>query len=697
MHSPSGIYEQSGGEGLSARRRSHLIWLLGVGVFIIAVIAALVGWAMRQSRLAAHHSTEIAAENLSTAMANDIGGMFRRIDFGLLALQDELSRPRDARPWDRAAMDAVLAREDRRHPEVVGFRIFGPDGRMVGGVGNVANRNIDISDRDYFQTLRDQPESGLVVAPPLFGRASRRWLIGLARRITNPDGSFGGVVYAAIPADVMKGAFAALKIGGNGVILLAHRNFKIAAWFPVPPGMKDPVGTEGISDTLRSIIASGVPSAQYDATSPVDGVLRTVSVRKIGLWPYHILVALAEDDYLADWKNDRTRLLLFGGLMVSLVVAGMVVIHKRIAGWRQATDALAESERRFKTLVNNIPQKVFLKDANSNYLTCNAAYARDLELEEQDIAGHTDFDFFPHALAEKYRRDDAEVMASRTVRDMEESYFHAGRELTVQTVKVPIEDERSAVVGVLGIFWDITARKSAEQALLDKTEALSLSNADLEQFAYVASHDLQTPLRNIVSFTQLLETRYKGRFDADADEFIGFVVNSSKQMSKLISDLLEYSRIAGWNRELQRVPVAEAVAQALENLKQDMEITDGEIVLGDLPCVMGEPTLLASLFQNLIGNALKYRAPDRRPIISVTAELQAPDLWRFAIADNGIGIDPQYFTKIFEMFQRLHPQSESEGTGIGLTLCRRIIHRLGGRIWVQSEPGKGTAACHVDP
>ncbi|EME67679.1 Signal transduction histidine kinase [Paramagnetospirillum caucaseum] len=240
----------------------------------------------------------------------------------------------------------------------------------------------------------------------------------------------------------------------------------------------------------------------------------------------------------------------------------------------------------------------------------------------------------------------------------------------------------------LGALEGERARVTAE--LREKNEALERSNADLEQFAYVASHDLQTPLRNIVSYTQLLERRYKGRLDADADDFIGFIVTNTKKMTQLIFDLLEFSRASRQTEPLEPCSAGEAVAQALSNLGVDLENSGVEICVGDLPEVAAVPSHLVSLFQNLLGNSIKYRSPDRLARISVTAEPSTPGYWRFAVADNGIGIEAQYHDKVFEIFQRLNPAAETEGTGIGLTLCRRIVHRFGGTIRVGSVPGGGT-------
>jgi signal transduction histidine kinase len=223
-----------------------------------------------------------------------------------------------------------------------------------------------------------------------------------------------------------------------------------------------------------------------------------------------------------------------------------------------------------------------------------------------------------------------------------------------------------------------------------KTCNLEHSNADLEKFAYVASHDLQTPLRNIIHYTQLLERRYKGQLDASADEFIAFIVDGGKHMTRLINDLLEFSRVSRQSEHLAPIPASEAVAQALKNLELDIRKSGAQVEVGDLPMVMADQTYLVSLFQNLIGNGIKYRAPDRPSIISISAEPHSPDSWLIAVADNGIGIEPQYHEKIFEIFQRLATASNHEGTGIGLTLCRRIVHRFGGSIWLSSEPGTGS-------
>lgn len=224
-----------------------------------------------------------------------------------------------------------------------------------------------------------------------------------------------------------------------------------------------------------------------------------------------------------------------------------------------------------------------------------------------------------------------------------------------------------------------------------RSEELARSNADLEQFAYVASHDLQTPLRNIAGYAQLLARRYKGRLDPDADEFIDFIVGGAKNLAVMIPDLLEYARVSRSPPEPEPVALETVMASVLINLGPDLKEAGAELKIDPMPTVMGEPRQLESLFQNLISNALTYRRDDEAPRIAVTARRHGRDQWLLSVEDNGIGIDPAYFEKIFIIFQRLDPARHPGGTGIGLALCRRIVTRFGGEIWVESEPGRGTA------
>jgi signal transduction histidine kinase len=231
-------------------------------------------------------------------------------------------------------------------------------------------------------------------------------------------------------------------------------------------------------------------------------------------------------------------------------------------------------------------------------------------------------------------------------------------------------------------------RQVADKAIQATNAQLRQSNRDLAQFASVASHDLQEPLRMVASFTELLARKYQGKLDAEADEYIGFAVDGARRMQRLIEDLLRYSRITTQGRPPERCAVEAALDQALLNLQAAIQEASAVITHDPLPVVDADASQLAMVFQNLVGNAIKFRGP-APPLIHVSA-VRGNDAWQFAVTDNGIGIDPKHYLRIFEIFQRLHTRAEYPGTGIGLALCKRIIERHGGRIWVVSG-GTGTA------
>lgn len=234
---------------------------------------------------------------------------------------------------------------------------------------------------------------------------------------------------------------------------------------------------------------------------------------------------------------------------------------------------------------------------------------------------------------------------------------------------------------------EIAVRQHAEAIIAQRSEELARSNAELEQMAYVASHDLQEPLRMVASYVQLLEKRYHDKLDADANEFIAFAVDGVKRMQALIDDLLTYSRVGTKAAPLHTVDSGAAVTAAIRSLQIAIKECGAQINVQALPMILGDARQLEQLFLNLLANAIKFRG-DAKPLIHIRAEADQ-DFWRFSVQDNGIGIAPEYFDRIFVMFQRLHARREYPGTGMGLAICKKIVERHGGRIWVESKPGQG--------
>ncbi|HSQ77670.1 MAG TPA: ATP-binding protein, partial [Nitrospirota bacterium] len=268
-----------------------------------------------------------------------------------------------------------------------------------------------------------------------------------------------------------------------------------------------------------------------------------------------------------------------------------------------------------------------------------------------------------------------------------------------RSVQTPDDDLLKMFVALGSQIGDFLTRKKAEEAQVHYSSELERSNKELQMFASIASHDLQEPLRVVSGFAQLLEQRYKGKLDKNADDFIGYMVDGAERMQQLIRDLLDYSRVTTRGKPFQPANCDTAMQKALMNLKTAVEESNAVITADPLPVVKADESQLVHLFQNLIGNAVKYRKKDEPPRIHISAKKIADSApaqsamragWLFSVQDNGIGIEPQYFDRIFQVFQRLHKREEYKGTGIGLAICKKIVERHGGSIWVKSEPGKGS-------
>jgi PAS domain S-box-containing protein len=361
-----------------------------------------------------------------------------------------------------------------------------------------------------------------------------------------------------------------------------------------------------------------------------------------------------------------------------------------ITARRQAHQQLRVSEEKYRFLADALPQFVWTANAAGEVDFCNQHW---FDFTGLGVKETLDRGWYAALHPDDRERvvEQARVSTERGVpfqtefrvwRASDQSYrWHLARARTFRNV--------DGNVRWVGTAIDIQDRKQAEEELTRQAQELSRSNADLQQFAYVTSHDLQEPLRIIHSYAQLLQQRYRGRLDQDADEFIGFITTAVRRMEALIQDLLSYSRVVN----VDSLPMAEVemdgtVHWAMMNLHAAIQESNANIRFTDLPTVTGSQVQLVQLLQNLLSNAIKYRGA-AAPAVEITA---APDgrMWTFTIRDNGIGIDPQYHDRIFGIFKRLHGR-DIPGTGIGLAICEKIIQKHGGRIWVESEAGRGAA------
>jgi PAS domain S-box-containing protein len=366
---------------------------------------------------------------------------------------------------------------------------------------------------------------------------------------------------------------------------------------------------------------------------------------------------------------------------------------------RRAEDRLTASETRFRSVVQQAPDAIFIADSGGRIVTWNRGAQLIFGYAEDEVIGQPVAMLVPeryHELGIGSLGESGEArLPGRTVEV--EGRRRDGTDLPIE-LSIGTWNVGSETF-FTGVARDITKRKRAEEHIrklnlelearvAERTSELARSVEELQQFAYVASHDLQEPLRSVAGYLQLLERRYQGRLDDDADRFIERAVAASLRMQTLINDLLSYSRVGTRGKPFEPVDLNAAFQHALANLRVAIEDAGAQVTATPLPTLVGDATQVTQLLQNLIGNAIKFRG-DQPPRVAVSAELRDNE-WLFSVRDNGIGIEQHYADRIFLIFQRLHSRSEYPGTGIGLAICKKIVERHGGRIWVESEVGQGT-------
>jgi signal transduction histidine kinase len=537
-----------------------------------------------------------------------------------------LSQLREVRPESAREAEELFRNLLQVHPIYANIGAIDADGYVFASAVPATNR-VYLGDRSYFRLARDTERFsiGEFQTGKITGKATLNMAYPLKDRGT---GRLIGVVFVALDLNWLNQMAARAELPDGSTLTAVDRNGTILVRYSVPESEKNWVG-ESLGTNARALafLKSGVETVR--TTRGLDGVERlyasTPLSRSGGITDAHVLVGIPVQVAYATANHTLAQNLIFLGIVSVLAMA---------AAWI-AGDVFVL--RRIRGLVTAAKR-----------------------MRMGDLSARSGVEHGPgeiNQLAQSF--DEMAATLEQRVGELQRA-----------------EAELKAF------------NEELERRVVERTLELKRSNEDLEQFAYVASHDLQEPLRMITNYLQLLRQRYKDSLDPSAHEFIGFALDGSKRMHQLIHDLLAYSRVGTHGKEFVPTDCGQALADALANLAIAIEDAKVEITHDSLPAVLGDEVQLTQLFQNLVGNAVKFRS-DAPPRIHVGVQRKGNE-WEFTVRDNGIGIAEQDFQRIFVVFQRLHGREKYPGTGIGLSVCKKIVERHGGRIWVESKPGKGT-------
>ena len=367
---------------------------------------------------------------------------------------------------------------------------------------------------------------------------------------------------------------------------------------------------------------------------------------------------------------------------------------------------LAEANRQLQALLDNVPDRIYFKDPQSRFLNLNKALAKRLGVADpKQVIGKTDFDFHLPERAKEFYADEQRIMQTgeALINKTERQVLPNGEITWASVTKAPLLDSEGKVIGLVGINRDITKQKQAEESLRQSDEKLQQfanqlerSNRELQDFAYVASHDLQEPLRKIVVFGERLKDKNADKFEPESVDYLQRMQSAAGRMQTLINSLLTFSRVTTKAQPFTPVNLAEVASGVVDDLEGRIELVKGRVEVGTLPVIEAEPLQMRQLLQNLIGNALKFHRPEEPPVVKVEAQI-IPDpntpekkLCRLTVSDNCIGFDEKYVDRIFNVFQRLHTRNEYEGTGMGLAIVKKIALYHGGDVTAKSKPGEGS-------
>ncbi|MGE5475977.1 MAG: ATP-binding protein [Bacteroidales bacterium] len=674
---------------------------------IVVIVLVLDTFVLGLAGLSAHDSrqqyllrAEIVSRNLSAILSEAVSGQLDRVDAALQVVAEQTEREQGQGRHDTAYLKDMLRRTHARVPEALGFSIVDAGGSVVVASEGLAPRyEVNLADRDYFRTLRDNPEAGLVISPPLMGRVTKVWVIVLARRITAGDGGFAGIVYASVPVQRFSDLFSGVDLRPGDAIALRGPLPSLAAIarYPETVGGANATGNQAVSRQLQEVTAAQPERGTYRAYAAIDGVERVLSYHRVRGYPYYLLVGLSTTELARQWWQD------------SVLVAGIALAFLLFtaAGGRFALVSLRSRKRlqgRLKLIdfaFNHQAEAVLLLDRHGLVVSANAAAADLFQKEHGDLAGIGAWELGmgltrdgwashwqevrpgePLCLSAVVRRPDGSAVPVQ----VSANYFAFGA------------DEFEVAI-IRDVSEQVRHEQDLRHALATAQElgaALTRRNEELERFAEVLAHHLQEPVRQQHIFAQHLARRLPPPVPPEVQQSLDAILNAAQRHRALLADAETYLSIDVLNVAGPPVAGDAGLDLALERLAARIGESGAVVERTPLPPLAITPAALSQVFAVLLDNAISYACPGMPPRVRVSAETRDGKVV-VGVTDAGIGIPPEFHDRVFRMFERLNPRPGQPGTGIGLAVAKKIVEAAGGNIWVEQPSEPGTRVCFSLP
>ncbi|MBT0894533.1 PAS domain S-box protein [Geobacter hydrogenophilus] len=711
---------------------SDLIRRLANGILVInLLIYACAAFYLYRSRNDHQKENTVAVQNLASVIEDSIAGTIEKINLSLFSVKDEVEDQLAAGGIDRALLNRSIAKIHSRIPQFAELYVTNAAGDVL-YASTVFNR-ANLADRDYFAELRDNPKAGLVFGSPLVGRLSGVWVLNMARRLNNRDGSFAGIVVAPITVEHFQQAFSHVDVGKSGAIALRNGALELIARHPDIKGMN----RKKVSGTLRELVVSGRKEATYQTRTPVDNIERLYAFHKIGDYPLYLNVGKATSEYMAGWRKESA---IVSAFLLLFSLGTFIYSRALMLRWRSEIKAKEDLRGANEELENRVQERTAALSVANGQLATDLAEIRRIEAEvraisrytrslieasidplvtigpdgritdvnaaTEKITGHpraelinTDFsDYFtnPELARAGYRQ----VFRDGQVRDYPLEIRHRGGHTTPVLYNASLfQDENGTTIGIFAAARDITERQRLEENLralneeLDQRVALRTAelervNRELESFCYSISHELKAPLARLEGLSEAL-TESVAETDFDESRRLAERISvASRCLRSVIDNLLLITRLSHVPLHIESVDLSELARRIMAKLLDGEKERSLLVTIAPGIVAAGDRSLLTILLEQLLGNAVKYtvHTPD--------AKVEFGETWHSGdkacfVRDNGVGFNMAFAGKLFQPFCRLHQEDEFEGSGIGLSVAQRIIERQNGRIWAEAKEGEG--------